>query len=365
MRAIILPIVLIIVQLLTYGLVLALQWLLRPYVALPSRWLLIGCFVGSNLLLAVGFMGLFRLSTAWLAALWLGLLSAGVAWGLIAGSRGLGISGVGYERLLALASFVALVGFSVYNAYSPTVRYLTVAIDKPLAVPIRVAVASDLHLGALFGTRELKKLGDIVQQNQVDILLLPGDIMDDDTTGFERAAMATQFKEALSAAPITAVSLGNHDLYRTSAYASITQAITATGALLLDDKVETVAINKEGQQVRVQLAGRFDDHNTARLTTKALLADSDTSLPVILLDHRPSEIDSNSQLPIDLQVSGHTHNGQVFPANFIVQAINRVGYGYDNINGMHVVVSSGFGFWGIPLRLGSQSEVWVIDIVGR
>lgn len=85
---------------------------------------------------------------------------------------------------------------------------------------------------------------------------------------------------------------------------------------------------------------------------------------MILLDHRPSQIDQNSQLPIDLQVSGHTHNGQIFPANFIVKAINRLGYGYQSFNNTHVVVSSGYGFWGVPFRLGSQSEVWVIKLVG-
>ena len=86
---------------------------------------------------------------------------------------------------------------------------------------------------------------------------------------------------------------------------------------------------------------------------------------MILLDHRPSDIDEHSQLPIDLQVSGHTHNGQVFPANFIVSAINRLGYGYEAIGQGHFVVSSGYGFWGIPFRLGSRSEVWLINVSGN
>ncbi|WP_220089302.1 hypothetical protein [Moraxella ovis] len=64
-------------------------------------------------------------------------------------------------------------------------------------------------------------------------------------------------------------------------------------------------------------------------------------------------------------MSGHTHNGQIFPANFIVKMLNRVSYGHKEINNTHVIVSSGYGFWGIPFRLGSQSEVWVIELSGK
>ena len=102
-----------------------------------------------------------------------------------------------------------------------------------------------------------------------------------------------------------------------------------------------------------------------RLKSAELLKQADTSKPVVLLDHRPSEIELHSTLPIDIQVSGHVHNGQIFPANFIVRAINRLHYGYEKIGNGHFFVTSGYGFWGIPLRLGSQSEVLIIDVEGR
>ena len=110
--------------------------------------------------------------------------------------------------------------------------------------------------------------------------------------------------------------------------------------------------------------GRFDNHKRQRVATTELLAQVNTAEPVILLDHRPSDIIEHSQLPIDLQVSGHTHNGQIFPANLIVSAINRLGYGHEVISNGHFVVSSGYGFWGIPFRLGSRSEVWLITLIG-
>lgn len=103
---------------------------------------------------------------------------------------------------------------------------------------------------------------------------------------------------------------------------------------------------------------------SASQATATLLKQVDTHKPVILLDHRPSQIEQHAQLPIDIQVSCHVHNGQVFPANLIVWAINRVHYGYERIHNGHFFVTSGYGFWGVPFRLGSQSEVMIIDVQG-
>ena len=83
------------------------------------------------------------------------------------------------------------------------------------------------------------------------------------------------------------------------------------------------------------------------------------------MDHRPDEIESHSTLPIDLQVSGHTHRGQIFPANIVTYLMYRLDYGYEKIGNGHFVVTSGYGFWGIPLRLGSQSEVWILEVKGK
>lgn len=366
MRWLILPVVLIILQLLSYGLAWAIQWFMRPYYVVPFKWLLLAVLLLSNGVIALGFLGAFRLTTGYLAVLWLGFLSAIISAVLIGLGVKLGIGCALLNRVLAGFMFVGLIAFAVFNAYVPVVRHLTVAIDKSMPTPVTLAVASDLHLGSLFGRRELSKLERILSQNNVDVLLMPGDIMDDNTQSFEQLQMAEQFKHTLSAVnAVSVASLGNHDLYQQSAYAAIRQAIIDGGAVLLDDKWTAITVNKNGKQSTIQIAGRFDDHYGGRLDTADIVATMDNNLPIIVLDHRPSQIDDNSLLPIDLQVSGHTHNGQIFPANFIVQAINRVGYGYENINGTHFLVTSGFGFWGIPFRLGSRSEVWVVELVGR
>ncbi|MGE6331021.1 metallophosphoesterase [Psychrobacter pacificensis] len=263
-------------------------------------------------------------------------------------------------RALALVIFLGLFGFALYSAYVPVVRKLSISINKPLAKPLRIAVASDLHLGRLFGVAAIDRLNRLMIDSQADMLLMPGDIMDDNTDAFNSYNMAKNLAELCSSLPYGVyATLGNHDLYGHEQ--PISQALVDAGVHLLNDDV--FGIEHEGQPI--WLVGRFDNHKRQRVATTDLLANVDTSQPVILLDHRPSDIDEHSQLPIDLQVSGHTHNGQVFPANFIVSAINRLGYGYEAIGRGHFVVSSGYGFWGIPFRLGSRSEIWLITVSGH
>lgn len=355
----------LVLELVTWLVAKGVFWLVKPYLPHSRTLVMISAFVLSNLMVATLFMGQFRLGMGYFALLWMMLLSMSVTVVIVHVSRHLGqtelADGIGI-RLLSVASFMGLIGLALYNAYTPVVRHLSIVLDKPIAHSVRFAVASDLHLGTLFGSKHLYKLADILAEQQVDMLLMPGDIMDDDTHIYNKQQMQTAFKAVVAATKSGVVaSLGNHDLYNQNERYAIAQAIMATGTTLLNDQVTTVVINN----TPFTIIGRFDDHAKNRLSTAELLRGINTDHPVILLDHRPSQIQTNTKLPIDLQVSGHTHNGQIFPANFIIKAINRLGYGYEKINNTHVVVSSGYGFWGVPFRLASQSEIWVITVVGN
>ena len=84
--------------------------------------------------------------------------------------------------------------------------------------------------------------------------------------------------------------------------------------------------------------------------------------PVILLDHQPFHLDETSEKGIDLQLSGHTHNGQMWPLNYITAKIYELSYGYLRKGNTHFIVSSGYGLWGPRVRSGSRSEVMLINI---
>ena len=365
----------LLLQFFSLGTVLSIQWWLQPWITPTLQttiWASVFIITNGLLVLSVkrAFANSYRWISGWMLVMHFMILTA-LAVSLLYGGYLLvnALSGSTLHqsnemaiglRVLALFLFIGLFIYSLYSAYAPVIRKLSINIDKPLAKPLRIAVASDLHIGRLFGVKAIDRLHQLMIRSGVDMLLMPGDIMDDNTDAFNEYHMEQNLAELCSILPRGVyATLGNHDLYGHER--PISEALQNAGIQLLNDEV--LCIEHEGQPV--WLVGRFDNHKRQRVATTDLLAQVDTSQPVILLDHRPSDIDNHSQLPIDLQVSGHTHNGQVFPANFIVNAINRVGYGYEQIGKGHFVVSSGYGFWGIPFRLGSRSEIWLITLSGN
>lgn len=250
-------------------------------------------------------------------------------------------------------AFIGLVLFSVYNAYTPKVVRYQITLDKPLA-SIRIGVASDLHLGGLFGTQQLEHLANIFQEEQVDLILLPGDIMDDNLLAFRQEQMGPSLAKLKAPLGVYAT-LGNHDFFGSQDV--IAAEIKKAGIHVLWD--QAVEING-----KFTIIGRNDDLAKNRPTTKQLLKSVNPAQPVLLMDHRPTDIEAHSRLPIDIQVSGHTHHGQIFPANLITGLMYRLDYGYEKIGLGHYIVTSGYGFWGIPMRLGTQSEVVIIEAKG-
>lgn len=246
-------------------------------------------------------------------------------------------------------------GLGVYNAYVPKVIHQTIVLDKPLDKPLRIGVASDFHLGKLFGGKQLDKLAEIFNQENVDLILLPGDIMDDNVQAYIAEDMRPHLAKLKAPLGVYAT-LGNHDFFGQQEL--ITKEIEAAGIKVLWDQAVEI-----GNQFTI--IGRNDHLYKKRPTTAELLQNVNTQKPVFLMDHRPDEIEIHSTLPIDLQVSGHTHRGQIFPANIVTYLMYRLDYGYEKIGNGHFVVTSGYGFWGIPLRLGSQSEVWILEVKGK
>ena len=361
MRIVVSILVLVLLQVFTFGLGRSLQWLFAPLVGATGRrrlmWL---AYLMTNalivgLLLQLGH-SVFRLMALWMVVLLFVMYAALATFVLYLLLRRLMPQPPLSRSLRWFAPlFVAgLLGFSLYNAYTPVVRYQSITIDKPLDKPLRIGMASDMHLGSLFGAKMLDKLTAIMQQENVDIILLPGDLMDDNVEAY-RAENMQPHLEKLRAPLGVYATLGNHDLF--GHQAEIKAEVEKAGIRVLSN--ETLEVNG------LLLVGRTDDIDASRPATESLLRGQNTELPVLLMDHRPSEIELHQHLPIDVQVSGHVHNGQVAPANLIVRAINRLHYGYEHIGKGHYITTSGYGFWGVPLRFGSQSEVWIIDVKGR
>jgi len=151
---------------------------------------------------------------------------------------------------------------------------------------------------------------------------------------------------------------GNHEFIggakRTIPY------IESKGIRILKDEIVTI-------QGGIQLIGRLDRdsrrfYGKERLSLEELMKQIDKTKPVILLDHQPFRLEESEKNGIDLHLSGHTHNGQIWPLNYITRKIFELSYGYIKKGSTHFIVSSGYGLWGPRIRSGSRSEVLLINI---
>ncbi|WP_127588628.1 metallophosphoesterase [Paenibacillus koleovorans] len=250
---------------------------------------------------------------------------------------------------------LALLAKGVWNAWNPIVRTYEIAIDKEAGglKELTVAAASDLHLGSLVRKRYLNVLVDKLTEMKPDLILLPGDILDDSFVPFVRQGMAESMARLRARFGIFAV-LGNHE-YFGGHIADYVRTMRDIGIEVLMDR--TVRIGDH-----FYVAGRKDKTaermpGGGRLSHEALLAEVDKALPVFLLDHQPYGFDSAAASGVDVMLSGHTHRGQMTPNHLITRRLFELDWGYKQKGRLHAVVSSGYGTWGPPIRLGSRSEI--------
>jgi predicted MPP superfamily phosphohydrolase len=254
--------------------------------------------------------------------------------------------------VLGLLAVLLLVGSR--NAWSPVVREHSLPVDKPAPGAQRewtIAVASDIHLGNLVGRKHLRRLVDRVNAMKPDLILLPGDVIDDSLEPFLRNRMADLLAELRAKHGVFAV-LGNHEYYGGHIEQYVAE-MSKIGIRVLRDECADIA----GQ---LYVAGRKDKTAEAaggRLSAKQLTENLDLGKPVVLMDHQPTGFAQAAEAGVDLLLSGHTHRGQFWPNHLFTKRLFELDWGYMRKSAMHVVVSSGFGSWGPPIRLGSRSEI--------
>ena len=274
----------------------------------------------------------------------------------------LGLAGVESPALAAgwgvVAALAALLAYGSWNAWRPVARDYRIRVRKPAAAgakaELRIAVASDLHLGATVGRRHLRRFVREANAFEPDLVLLPGDLIDDDLGPFLKGRLADEFRGLRARLGVYAVT-GNHDPFGGRAGAAFAEAMEAAGIRMLMDE----AIDVGGEATLVgrldRSVGRFGGR---RAELSALLAAANRRLPVVLMDHQPLGFAEAEAAGVDLMLSGHTHRGQLAPSHLITRRLFDLDWGYVARGGFHAIVSSGFGFWGPPIRIGSRSE-WI------
>ena len=188
---------------------------------------------------------------------------------------------------------------------------------------------------------------NIINSLNPDIVLIAGDLID---MNLEPVLEKNMLKELSDIKTKYGVyfALGNHDIYGKKA-ALLTATLREEGVIVLRD--EKVLVND-----KLYIAGR---DNFSKKPLKDIIGDH-SDKPVILIQHTPDTIEETVENKIDLQVSGHTHKGQFFPGNLFTKRIFLIDYGLKKISDSNILVSSGYGTWGPPIRIGSSSEICLI-----
>lgn len=255
--------------------------------------------------------------------------------------------------LITLLVGIIIVAGSI-NDRSPRIKTLNLLVAKKVdrAQSLNIVMVSDIHLGTIIGKHKFDKIVGTINLLNPDIVLLPGDIVDEDVSSIINDNVGESFRKIKSKYGIFACT-GNHEYI--SGVEDACSFLTKNGIIVLRDTNVLVnnsfyLIGREDRMVR-RISGK------SRKSFPELLATFDTNLPIIVMDHQPFDLDETAKYKIDLQLSGHTHNGQIWPLNYIAEKIYEVSWGYLKKGDTHFYVSCGVGTWGPPVRLGNTPEV--------
>jgi uncharacterized protein len=274
-------------------------------------------------------------------------------------------STLAYFKLKALTMFSAIlvvlvtVFFGYINARSPIVSMVEVTTKKLAATKplLTVALVTDIHLGSLVNEKRLEQLTELVNAQNPDLILLAGDLLDEAQAPIFKYNIGEPLKMLKAPMGIYAVP-GNHEYI--GGIDSAQHYIQSLNIVMLRDSV--VKLND-----LITLIGRDDIQKnrfgtTKRKSIKEMMPDKNSKSFTIVMDHQPYNLNEAREANIDLQVSGHTHNGQFWPFNYIIKAMFELGYGYKKKGETNYYVSSGYGTWGPPVRIGNRPEIAVIKI---
>lgn len=258
---------------------------------------------------------------------------------------------------------ILVIGTHINNNPVINKYYLTLPKKSSALNSLKVICVSDIHLKNTTSLVFLQKLADMVRSEKPDIIFLPGDIVE--TYGNTNEAKLNEFIELLkdikSENGIFAVR-GNHDLPGRNVADEIDFSKRLGITMMSDSLIEL--------ENKIYIVGlKYRGNNEIR-PIDSLIKLRIKDLPVILLDHAPYCLAAASNNGIEVQLSGHTHNGQIWPLNYITNVVYDIAWGYKKINNTHLFVSCGvqdailpgYQDLSIPVRTGSVSEIMEINI---
>lgn len=246
-----------------------------------------------------------------------------------------------------------IIGF--FNAISPVTRHYELETESRFSggnTEMKIVAVSDVHLGSIIRKRSMRHLSEMIEEEKPDIVLFLGDLIDGSIGPVLRGDLLSHLRLPDLTYGTLAIT-GNHefmsDLHKSIPY------IESKGIRVLKDEV--IKLDNG-----VNIIGRLDrtamhTPGSGRVPLETLLAETEKGAPVILLDHQPYDLSQLAGSSVDLQLSGHTHNGQMWPLNLITDRMFELSHGHKVFGKTHVIVSSGFGLWGPRMRIGTRPDI--------
>jgi predicted MPP superfamily phosphohydrolase len=255
----------------------------------------------------------------------------------------------------AAAVAVGTVGYGTYGVLrGPRVKRVTVPLAKlpRSAHGYRIAVVSDIHLGPVLGRDFCQRVVDTINSTQPDLIAVVGDLVDGSVKDLGPAAAPLARLRARHGSYFVT---GNHEYY--SGAAQWVREVRELGLHPLENaRTEMAGFDLAGVN---DVAGESEGHGP---DFGRALGDRDTSRAVVLLAHQPVQIHDAVKHGVDLQLSGHTHGGQLWPGNYIAELANPTVAGLERYGDTQLYVSRGAGAWGPPTRVGAPSDITVVEL---
>jgi predicted MPP superfamily phosphohydrolase len=258
----------------------------------------------------------------------------------------------GLSVILLLSLIVVAGGIINFNTIRTSEYKIEIPGKSSKINQLRIAFVADFHLQEGINVQFVERFAEKIAAIKPDLMIFGGDIVegdrqDENMTHFEN--LISQIKTKYGVYGV----LGNHEYYGGQDKGNF---FDKAGIKVLCDTI--IIIDKS-----FNFGGRYDSHFEKRKSFIDYIRSAADSLPLIIVDHRPTEIDQVSRTVTDVQLSGHTHNGQLFPINLITKKINLLSWGHEKIGNTHFFVTSGIRLWGPPVRTIGKSEIMVIDII--
>lgn len=266
------------------------------------------------------------------------------------------------QLIIVILITLITVIYGYINSHNTKITEYNITLKKDLKESFKIAAFSDLHIGADMSPKRLGREVNKINEMQPDIIFIIGDIVDNNIKDLTTAHL-DELKKLSAPLGVYAV-VGNHDYYSADIN-TIKNLLEQANINTLIDNV--TYIEEKGFYIIGRDSLRHTNDNGSKRQNIQALYDKieDKTKPLIILDHVPKGLEDGKKINADIQISGHTHDGQTFPLNLVVRKISLLSHGMLLDNGFYYIVSSGIGLWGPPVRIGTNAEIVLINVLGR